>query len=82
MTKNDQYSLGESGGIAEKRKEKKGYSVAKLEFASKFARCQRLRSLLTDSPSYPGKIDYTTGVYVTYSFRTVLWVLLRPTRIR
>ena len=46
MTKNDQYSLGESGGIAEKRKEKRENSVAKLEFASKFARRQRLRSLL------------------------------------
>ena len=32
MTKNDQYSLGESGGIAVKRKEKKKeHSVAKLE---------------------------------------------------
>ena len=28
----------------------------------------------------PGKAGHTTGVYVPYSFRTVAWVLLRPTR--
>ena len=26
------------------------------------------------------KVDHNTGVYVPYSFRTVVWVLLRPTR--
>ena len=26
------------------------------------------------------KVGHTTGVYVPYSFRTVVWVLLRPTR--
>ena len=39
-----------------------------------------LRSILTDNPPSPGKVDHTTGVYVPYSFRTVVWVLLRPTR--
>ena len=39
-------------------------------------------SLLTDNPPSPGKVDHTIGVYVSYSFRTVVWVLLRPTRTR
>ena len=42
-----------------------------------------LRSpLFTDNPPSPGKVDLTTGVYVPYSFSTVVWVLLRPTRTR
>ena len=28
------------------------------------------------------KVDHNTGVYVPYYFRTVMWVLLRPTRTR
>ena len=28
----------------------------------------------------PVKVDHTTGVYDPYSFRIVMWVLLRPTR--
>ena len=28
----------------------------------------------------PVKVGHTTRVYVSYSFRTVVWVLLRPTR--
>ena len=28
------------------------------------------------------KVDHNTGVYVSYSFRTVVWVLLRPRRTR
>ena len=40
------------------------------------------RSLLTENPSSPGKADHATGVYVRYSFRTVVGVLLRPTRTR
>ena len=28
----------------------------------------------------PVKVGHTTGVYDPYSFRTVMWVLLRPTR--
>ena len=28
----------------------------------------------------PVKVGHTTGVYVPYSFRKVVWVLLRPTR--
>ena len=39
-----------------------------------------LRSLLTDSPSSPGKVDHTTRVYVSYSFQTVVWGVLCPTR--
>ena len=39
-------------------------------------------SLLTDNPPSPGKVDHTIVVYVSYSFRTVVWVLLRPTRTR
>ena len=31
-----------------------------------------------DSPLPPWEIDHTTGVYVPYSFRTAVWVLLRP----
>ena len=38
------------------------------------------RSLLTDNPPIPERVGHTTGVYVPYSFRTVVWVLLRPTR--
>ena len=41
-----------------------------------------LRSVLTDNPPSPGKVGHNTGVYVPYSFRTVVWVLLRPTRTR
>ena len=37
-----------------------------------------IRSLL--NPPIPGKVGYTTGVHVPYSFRTVLSVLLRLTR--
>ena len=28
----------------------------------------------------PVKVGHTTGIYIPYSFRTVMWVLLRPTR--
>ena len=28
----------------------------------------------------PVKVGHTTGLYIPYSFRTVVWVLLRPTR--
>ena len=35
--------------------------------------------VLTNDPASPGKVDHTTGVYVPHSFRTVVWVLLRPT---
>ena len=41
---------------------------------------QGLRSLLTDNPPSPGNIGHTTGVYVPYSFQTVVWVLLHLTR--
>ena len=40
----------------------------------------RLRSLLTDKPPIPEKVGHTTGVCIPYSFRTVGWILLRPTR--
>ena len=40
------------------------------------------RSLLTNNPPSPGKVGYTTRVYVFYCFWTVVWVLLCPTRIR
>ena len=30
----------------------------------------------------PVEVGHTTGVYIPYSFRTVVWVLLRPTRTR
>ena len=30
----------------------------------------------------PVKVDHTTGVYDPYSFRLVMWVLLRPTRTK
>ena len=40
-----------------------------------------LRSLLTDNPPSPERVNgHTTGVYVPYSFQTVVWVLLHPTR--
>ena len=35
--------------------------------------------VLVDNPPSPGEVGHTTGVYVPYSFRTVVWVLLRPT---
>ena len=41
-----------------------------------------LRSLLRDNPPRQGKVCHTTGAYVPYSFRTVVSVLLRPTRTR
>ena len=28
----------------------------------------------------PVKVDHTTGVYVPYPFRIVMWFILRPTR--
>ena len=31
-----------------------------------------------DSPLPPWQINHTTGVYIPYSFRTAVWVLLRP----
>ena len=40
----------------------------------------QFKCVLTDNPPGPGEVDYTTGVYVPYSFRIVVWVLLRPTR--
>ena len=40
----------------------------------------QFKTVLTDNPPSPGEAGYTTGVYVPYSFRTVVWVLLRPTR--
>ena len=30
----------------------------------------------------PIKVGHTTGVYDSYSFRIVMWVLLRPTRTK
>ena len=43
-------------------------------------RIMRLRSLLTDKPPFPEKVGHTTGVCIPYSFRTVVWILLLPTR--
>ena len=40
----------------------------------------QFKCVLTDNPPSPGEVDHITGVYVPYSFRTVVWVLLRPTR--
>ena len=42
----------------------------------------QLKTVLTDNPRNPGEVGYTTGVYVPYSSRTVVWVLLRPKRTR
>ena len=39
----------------------------------------QFKCVLTDNPPSPGEVGHTTGVYVPYSFRTVVWVLLRPT---
>ena len=38
--------------------------------------------LLADNPPSPGEVGHTTRVYVPYSVRTVVWVLLRPARTR
>ena len=38
--------------------------------------------VLADNPPSPEEVGHTTGVYVPYSIRTVVWVLLSPTRIR
>ena len=38
--------------------------------------------LVDNPPPSPGEVDHTTVVYVPYSFWTVVWVLLRPTRTR
>ena len=40
------------------------------------------RSVLTDKPLRLVKVGHTIGVYVPQSFRTAVWVLLRPTRAR
>ena len=40
----------------------------------------QFKCVLTDNPPSPGEADHTSGVYVPYYFRTVVWVLLRPTR--
>ena len=42
----------------------------------------QFKCVLTDNPPSPGKVGHTTGVYVPYSFQTMVWVLLRPTRTR
>ena len=42
---------------------------------------KKIESLQLTRPSL-GEIGHTTGVYVPHSFRTVVWVLLRPTRTR
>ena len=47
-----------------------------------FRTLRSLRSILTDNPPSPGKVGYTTGVYVPNSFRTMVWVLLCTTRNR
>ena len=39
----------------------------------------QFKCVLTENPPSPGEVGHTTGVYVPYSFRTVVWVLLRPT---
>ena len=36
--------------------------------------------LLKDNPPNPGKVGHTTRVYVPYSFQTMVWVILHPTR--
>jgi len=40
----------------------------------------QIKCVFTGNPPSPGTVDYTTGVYVPCSFRTVVYVLLRPTR--
>ena len=45
----------------------------------------QFKCVLVDNPPpppSPGEVDHTTVVYVPYSFWTVVWVLLRPTRTR
>ena len=36
--------------------------------------------LLKDNSPNPGEVGHTTRVYVPYSFHTLVWVILRPTR--
>ena len=40
----------------------------------------QFKCVLTENPPSPGKVGHTTAVYVPYSFWTMVWVLLRPTR--
>ena len=40
----------------------------------------QFKCVLTDNPPIPGEVVHTTRVFVPYSFRSVVWVLLRPTR--
>ena len=40
----------------------------------------QFKCVLTDNRPSPGEAGHTTGAYVPYSFPTVVWVLLRPTR--
>ena len=44
----------------------------------------QFKCVLTDThnPPSPGEVGHTTRVYIPYSFRIVVWVLLRPTRTR
>ena len=40
------------------------------------------KTLRTDNQPSPGKVDHTNGIYVPYSFRTFMCVLLHPIRTR
>ena len=42
----------------------------------------QFKCVLTDSPPSTGEVGLTTGVYVPYSFQTVVLVLLQPPRTR
>ena len=42
----------------------------------------QFKCVLKDNPLSPGEVGHTTAVYDPYSFRTVVWVLLRPIRTR
>ena len=49
-------------------------------FSPFFPKAEPGPRLLEDNPPNPGKVGHTTGVYVPYSFQTMVWVILRPTR--
>ena len=40
----------------------------------------QFKCVFTDNPTSTGEVGLTTGVYVPYSFRTVVLVLLHPPR--
>ena len=57
-----------------------GHGPAQREWARTRLLGPTQGAIPTHAIPQPGKVGHTTGVYVPCSFRTMVWVLLRPTR--